>query len=69
MAAITSPLDSIPAEISPRLPCARPTPSLIATSSAATAIETSVVRRWTSACSSLGGQLSSLETRADVSPP
>ncbi len=44
-AAITSPLDSIPAEISPRLPVARPTPSLRATSSVAAATDTSVLAR------------------------
>jgi hypothetical protein len=45
VAAITSPLDSIPADTSPRLCVARPTPSLSATSTAATTIDTSVVRR------------------------
>ena len=44
MAAMTSPEDSIPAEIRPRLPVTMPVPSLSTTSTAAAAIETRAVR-------------------------
>jgi hypothetical protein len=47
IAATTSPLDSTPAEISPRLPVINPVASFSATSSAAAAIDTSVVRAGT----------------------
>ena len=51
---MTSPLDSIPAEISPRLPVARPTPSFRATNRPAATIETTVVRRGVELRSSSG---------------
>ena len=41
---MTSPLDSMPAETSARLPVARPVPSLSATSTHAATIDTSAVR-------------------------
>jgi hypothetical protein len=44
VAATMSPLDSTPAEISPRLPVAIPVPSLSATSSAAATTDTNAVR-------------------------
>ena len=44
MAAMTSPEDSIPAEIRPKLPVTMPVPSLSTTSTAAAAIETRAVR-------------------------
>jgi hypothetical protein len=44
VAATTSPLDSTPDEIRPRLAVATPTPSLSAASRPAAATETSVVR-------------------------
>ncbi|MEA2534515.1 MAG: hypothetical protein QOJ93_2326 [Actinomycetota bacterium] len=49
-AATTSPVDSIPAEIRPRLPMAIPVPSLSATSAAAATIDSSAVRFMASAC-------------------
>src|SRR4051812_25046055 len=45
-AATTSPLDSTPAEISPRLPVAMPVPSLSTTRTVAAAIETRAVVDW-----------------------
>ena len=46
IAATTSPLDSTPAEIRPRLPVAMPVPSLSTTRNAAAAIETRAVVDW-----------------------
>ena len=53
---MTSPLDSIPAEINARLPAIKPTPSFRTTNRPAAAIDTMVVRRCTAPCSLLSAR-------------
>jgi hypothetical protein len=55
LAATTSPLDSIPAEINARLPAIKPTPSSGSPTGRAAAIDASAVRPCTATCSLLAG--------------